>query len=130
MSKIVNWGHWLVAAIFAANGVLTYGSELSEALTNALKTQASFYPVYLNAIECVAFLLCAWGIMKWRLWAHILGILLSGIELAILLFAAFVGSLVDYDPRVWALPAVIFSVLIWLLLPAVWTEHLRRNQIA
>ena len=130
MSKFINWGNWLVAAIFAANGLLIFGPASLGTIANALKGQATFYPAYLAIIECAAFLLCAWGILKWRRWGLLFGIILSAIELGLLVCFTVLDSSANRDPQAWILPLVVFAVLIWLLLPPIRMEFSRRNQIA
>lgn len=130
MSKFIDWGNWLVAAIFAANGLLLFGPSFFSAVTSAVKGRALFYPPYLAITGCVAFLLCAWGILKWRRWGLTLGIILSVVEVGLLVFFTVLDSPEALDPHAWIFPIVNFAVLIWLLLPAVRTEFSRRNRTA
>jgi hypothetical protein len=130
VSKFINWGNWLVAAILAASGLLIFGPTIFGTVANALKGRATFYPAYLNVIEFTPFLLCAWGILRWRRWGLILGIILSAIELGLLVFLTVFDSSVNRDPFAWILPVVVLAVLIWLLLPPIRMEFSRRNEIA
>ena len=85
-----------------------------------------------DAFFWMPMLLCAWGIFKWRLWSRKLGTVLSILSLAML------GILVSiefqhagpYRGGLLALALINCSVFVWLLLPVVRAEYLRRDQIA
>jgi hypothetical protein len=129
VSKIVGWGHWLVGALFALYGVLLCQSVFYD-VGAALNGSASFYPAYLDGFRGAAFLLCAWGIVKWQYWGHRIGILLLMVEFVVWMSTTALGSMIDYDPHVWDVPLAMTPVLVWLLVPPVRLEYLRRDQIA
>lgn len=130
MSKVVTWGHWIVAVIFAAYGLLL-GQAVVEDVKNALNVRSfSFYPAYFDGLQSIAFLCCAWGILKWQYWGHRLGIILLLVASVVWMCTDALGSMIDYDPHIWDVPLAMTPVLVWLLLPPVRSEYSRRNQVA
>ena len=134
MSKIVNWGRWVIAVYFAAWGleslwkiILRFSNLLREYPKELTHTIVAF-----DAFFWIAAFACAWGILKWRLWARKLGIVLSAFwALAIGLGFGFRLQAGGKPNFFWLLLLSIGSLaLIWLLLPAVRLEYSRRNQIA
>ena len=133
MSKVVNWGHWVVAALFAAlgldlvwEGILAVPSLLREHPTDIT------YRFVSDALIWITILICAWGIFKWRRWARPLGIVWS----VFWVVAISVGFSMPVESGLrsnlnWLLFVLIgCSVLVWFFLPAVRSEYSRRNQVA
>lgn len=133
MSKVVNWGHWVVAALFAAlgldfvwNGILGVPRLLREHPTDIT------YRFVSDALIWITILICAWGVFKWRRWARPLGIVWS----AFWIVAISVGFSMRVESGLrsnvdWLLSVLIgCSVLVWFFLPAVRSEYSRRNQVA
>jgi hypothetical protein len=133
MSKVVNWGHRLVAALFAVSGAasLWYSIARLPSLIRQHLQEITYYFV-MDSLYWIPALLCAWVVFKWRPWARTLGILVS------LLDVAFVGIILwgDFNfgrglrGETVILTLISCSVLTWLFLPAVRAEYLRRDQIA
>ena len=92
------------------------------------------YHAVSDALIWIAALLCAWGIFKWRSWARTLSIVLSllfAVAMAAFLFIDFrsgVKASLYFVPMI--MTVITWSVLIWLFLPAVRAEYLRKNQSA
>jgi hypothetical protein len=130
LSKLVNPGHWLVAAIFVASGFVFLYEYIIPDLIYLVRGDRAVYPEYLRYFSALPFFVCAWGILKWESWARDLGIGLSIFELlSVVIILCFAGL------RVVGVSAVVFLALIcikliWLRLPAVSAEFSRRNQIA
>ena len=135
MSKIVSWGHWIVGTFFillSARMLLPDFAGLPK-LIQLLR----HYPPYMTyfavdeALTWVLVLICGLGILRWWQWARILGIVLSAYLLAL-----FADAWIDFHPvsrGSWRLVLLVLTfcgVLIWLFLPAVRVEYLRRKQIA
>jgi hypothetical protein len=123
VSKLVIWGHWIVALISAS---LAAGC-IWEIVGASIIRDARFGPRSLDAnfpiaVVGVVYGLCSWGILKWRRWGHALAIGVSA-------FVSFVGSwaaLVGDTGSLFPITAVL--VLIWLLLPPVRAAYWQRVQ--
>ena len=128
MSKVVNWGHWLVAAIFAVSGAPFLWSVLASAPSSLHQHPREVtYIFFWGVIMSFPPFACAWGIFKWRRWGRSLGIILT-----LVILGGFV--MIAFDRKVSAgesVGAFIYcAMLIWLLLPGVRAEYLRREQTA
>lgn len=129
MNKVISWGRWPVAAVYVIIGLsflwVALQSEFGQFRRGDFQ---SFYPLYEAIIWSTSFLLCAWGILKWRRWAYVLALALAicGLLVAGLAFVAlgenrFSVALI--------LPEVfVCSTLFWLLLPTVRAEYWRKEQ--
>ena len=131
MSKIVTWGHWLVAAVLATKGMgLLY--EMVAYFPRAWRHPHTLtYPTdYLTVALCLLYLACGWGILKWRKWAYIFTVTLSLLEIA--LFVAIVAM--DWSATLvtsiilWT--ALNCAVVTWLILPMVRTTYQQRQATA
>jgi hypothetical protein len=142
MSKLVNWGRWVVAGLLAAQGLAGLPGTLKETIATIRSGQSTFYPIYMHILGATAFLVCAWGLLKVHRWAYWLavGIYLFEVIILVSLVAmrgpetiaidVFIGGL-HFDSVTLLLPvAAAIACFVWLLLPAVRTEYLRRDQIA
>ena len=128
MSKLVNWGHWVVAAFFAGVGVPFLWSVLAGIPTSLRQHPREVtYIFFWGVIMSLPPFACAWGIFKWRRWGRMLGIVFSVVILAGLTTVAFERKVSAGEG---AFAFIYFVMLIWLLLPVVRAEYLRRNQIA
>jgi len=130
MSKLVNWGHWLVAAVFTASGLFFMANRILPDLVYAVRGDRSPYPEYIRYLGSLPFFVCAWGILKWENWARDLAIGLSIFELLSIVIVVALAGLHVVDASTVMFTALICVALIWLRLPAVRAEYSRRNQIA
>ena len=133
MSKLVNWGHWLAAAYFAfwgADLLWTSVAGIPELLRD--HPRHITYILVSDVLVLVAISLCTWGILNWQRWARNLGVVLSVLIIGLIALAAWTAPEFGLLPILeFALTALIAgSVLIWLLLPVVRAEYLRRDQLA
>jgi hypothetical protein len=96
--KAVIWGHWIVGLLAAAITVASIWGIVGN--TVSMEHGARFGPQVLIADSQLAVLgmicaLCAWGILRWRPWGHVLALGIFTVEL-------FVGGL-----ALWGLGSVI-----------------------
>jgi hypothetical protein len=123
--KVVIWGHWIVGLLAAAITVASIWGIVGN--TVSMERGARFGPQVLIADSQFAVLgmicaLCAWGILRWHPWGHVLALGIFTLEL-------FVGGLAllagDSGPLY---PLVACLVLSWLVLPSVRSAYWRRVQ--
>jgi len=102
VSKIANWGDWAVAGFLATQGILTLWM-IALAFPRALRQPDTLTPPtdYIMVGMCALFFACAWGIVKWRRWAHT-----CTFGLLLLEFADFVVQLVTIG---WAANSARFA---------------------
>jgi len=126
MTKLVNWGRWVVAAYF---GMIVVGSiaGLFAVIISHVRENQSFYPVYMGFFLLVPAVACAWGLVKWRHWAYVLALVLTSFAIFTVPLTYKVSGLHASD---WELLILNCATLVWLLLPAVRARYSRRNQFA
>jgi hypothetical protein len=120
MNKFVSWGHLAVAALFA----IVAFADLSLALVRFLHSghilEAAFREVNNSTnhfpVSAILFLACAWGILKWRTWAHTLAIVVCAVDLALLFLIPHTGGL---STSLVVLMLLFAATLLWLLMPSV-----------
>lgn len=133
MNKVVDWGHWIVAALFAISGVdLVWSTVVTFPRVLREHPDDITYRVVSDVLIWLAILICAWGILKWRRWARSLGIVLAPFWCVAFGFAVSVGlssrEKLDFEWPLLCLAGCL--VLVWFFLPAVRLEYSRRKQIA
>jgi hypothetical protein len=116
MRKIAIWGHWIVGLIAAAIAAESIGGIAGNMLS--MQGGARFGPQVLYAdfqfaIFAVFCALCAWGIIKWRRWAHLMALGVFAFEV----YASGLAMLVGDAGPLYFVTACF--VMIWLLLPSV-----------
>lgn len=121
--KVAIWGHWIVGLLAAAIAATSIGGIVGNAIS--MGRGARFGPQVLIADSQFAVLglicaLCAWGILRWRPWGHVLALGIFAFEFLVGGLALLVG---DSGPLY---PFVAFLVLIWLVLPSVRSAYWRR----
>jgi hypothetical protein len=126
MSKIVDWGRWVVAFLACAMAVECIGATIHN--TSLMSRAEGFSPGILEAnflFLALAFVstLCAWGIFRWRSWGYVLALGISAFELFAGAEAVMVG---DASPL---FPLAPFLVVVWLLLPTVRVAYWRRTSV-
>ena len=128
---LVNGGRWLVAAVFAIEGVTIVWSSVVTRLIDTLSgfsrgEPVSFYPVYAGIMSSGTLLLCAWGVFNWRVWGRYLAICFMTFYIIVAMAAfRFGGGSGSYVTLSFAM-ALNILVLIWLLLPSVRAEYARK----
>jgi hypothetical protein len=132
MSTVVNWGHWIVGILFTISGLgllISETASLVGGVRNVLHGEpVSFYSDYLGLLWSATTLLCAWGIFKWRLWAHYLA-LFFGVVNVVVAVAAVSSWGLGSKWEVTFVSALVLSLLVttWLLLPAVRRQYVQRS---
>jgi hypothetical protein len=130
MSKLVNWGHWLVAAAFAAKGIYISYRFLLDLIHGKRSSIETLYSDYLIGVVGVIYLLCSWGLPNWRRWGLVVAITLSAGEIFVV--ALFVSSRfplwLDRGIVLWI--AITRMIVAWLLLPPVRAQYGQRTQAA
>jgi hypothetical protein len=136
MSKLVNWGHWLVAVLLGVLGLYFLGGfafalVVSKELRGSVPSgHEGMVMISLNLVAWLPFLICAWGVLRWRPWGHALTITLCAlailVEVETLIFRGIRGFAAAEILKL----TVACLVVVWLLLPSVRTQYLRREQIA
>ena len=129
MSKLVNWGRWPVAALFATWGVALLWGTITDipGFLRRSPNEVTYYVLSESALW-IAALLCAWGIFRRRRWGRLLGIALCALNFA-------TGALVyllarEFDRGMALMTAIACSTLVWLLLPAVRAQYLQKESAA
>ena len=121
--KIVTWGRWIVGLLAAAITATSIWGIVGN--TVSMKPAARFGSQVLVAdfqfvVLGVTCGLCAWGILRWRTWGHVLALVVFTLELFVGGLALFVG---DSGPLY---PFTACLVLSWLLLPSVRAAYWRK----
>jgi hypothetical protein len=136
MSKLVNWGHWLVGGAFAALGLLNFYQTVLFApnLVEDLRNESSSFFFLSSFVLWIPQLASAWGLWKWKSWGYELG--LAQVVLGVFWcswWLAYVGTQ-NVGMRGAIRPEHIVALLIclcilgWLMLPAV--RHQYRRKVA
>jgi hypothetical protein len=125
VSKVVIWGHWIVGLLAAAIATQNIWGIVGN--TVSMERGARFGPQVLSADSSFAVLgmicaLCAWGILTWRPWGHVVALVIFTFEVFVGGLAALVG---DSGPLY---PIAACLILSWLLLPSVRSAYWRRVQ--
>jgi hypothetical protein len=142
MTKIVNWGRWVVAGLLAGQGLAGLPSTLKETITTIRSGQGTLYPTYMHILGATTFLLCAWGLLKVHRWAYWLAVLIYAFEVIILFSVVamwgpetiatdiFIGGL-HFDSVTLLLPVVAaIACFVWLLLPSVRAQYMQKESAA
>jgi hypothetical protein len=115
-NKIAVWGHWilgLLAAAMAAQSLWAIVGNYVFMAGHARFGRQVLYTDFQFAVLGTVCALCAWGILQWRPWGHVLA-------LGIFAFEVYVGGLAllvgDSGP-LYLIGACL--VLTWLSLPSV-----------
>jgi hypothetical protein len=136
VSKIVSWGHWLVALFSAVLGLYSLAAFVFAVIVSrdvwrsAPSDHSALVMVRMNVVAWLPLLLCAWGILRLRAWGYMLAIIACGYailaELETLVLMGFT--------RIRASEIVTFTaaclVVAWLLLPSVRAAYWGKEQIA
>ena len=130
MRKVVDWGRWVVAGIFAIKGIgMLY--EITPHFIHALRNRIPLsYQDYLILIPWALYLVCAWGILRWRQWGQISALSLSFLELAMVVTMVAMYGTFSLDSNIVLWSALNCAVVIWLVLPQVRSGYWQRTQTA
>jgi hypothetical protein len=122
MSKLVNWGHWLVAACVCSLAAFSIHEDVLRIIGPAHTGHEAIYWVGVSARELIWVALSValvWGILIWADWAHGLLTLLITVALSVVVYALFAGGREALNWDVIGGFVIYSSTLVWLLLPAV-----------
>jgi hypothetical protein len=130
MSEIVNWGHWFVAAAFAMKGIVFSYHFVLDLIHGKRGSNQISSSDYLVGVVCVVYLLCSWGLLKWRHWSLAIAITLSVVEIFFVAIAVHstLPVWLDRDTVLWGV--VTFMIVAWLLIPRVRAQFRQRMQAA
>jgi hypothetical protein len=131
MSKVVNWGHWIVAIVFALGRLgllISDAGSFFRGIRSAFHGEAvSFYSLYLDLLWTAAVLVCAWGILKWRLWGHYLALFFAIVAAIAGAFLSYLGRGSSSEPAMISAAVAALLITAWLLLPAVRRQYVQRS---
>jgi len=133
--RVINWGRWTAALLIGAGGLDFLVSRGIPALIGSFRKGQTFYPFYIDVLLSMPPILCAWGLLKWRDWAHTLAVRLCVFSLAMLPIAVISVRHSGFQPpeRFWLVLgfSAVFDVfvLVWLQLPAVRRRY-HQDQLA
>jgi hypothetical protein len=120
MNRLVNWGHWVVGAMFAVGAAMSLLGYFRFRAHQA----GTEYPLWVAFIWCTLYCLCCWGILNWRVWSHGLAFALVVINVLGLGIESIM-MLIGWSPDRFEMAAIIVDAplnvgaLIWLVLPSV-----------
>jgi hypothetical protein len=120
MSKVANWGHWIVAAMMGWLGVNSVYFDIihGEGLLGIL-------------IDCALNFGLVWGIVKWAKWAYVLLVVMNGVGAVIALHAYYTLHVAELTRSRMILAMVGgFAMVVWLFLPSVRCEYWNRKRLA
>jgi hypothetical protein len=120
----------VVAGIFAIKGLgMLY--EITPHFIHALRNRIPLsYQDYLILIPWALYLVCAWGILRWRQWGQISALTLSFLELAMVVTMVAMYGTFSLDSNIVLWSALNCAVVIWLVLPQVRSGYWQRTQTA
>jgi peptidoglycan/LPS O-acetylase OafA/YrhL len=129
VSKIVEWGHWPVGALFATWGVALFWVTITKipSFLRQRPDEVTYYALSESAFS-ITVLLCAWGIFKRRRWGRSLGIGLCAFAFAAVALVPLLTR--EFDRGLALMVVLTCSTLVWLFLPGVRAEYSRRDQRA
>jgi hypothetical protein len=126
VSKIANWGRWVVALLACAIAAESVWAVIHNAVSmsgadgvSPRLLDANFLFLALASVSALG----AWGIFKWRSWGYVLALVISAFELFVGVEAAMVGDISVL------FPLAPLLVVIWLLLPSVRVAYWRRTSV-
>lgn len=143
MSLIIKQMRWVVAAAFAAKGIVWLYESFVDLRRIGLG-RMTLYSMsdYLVVTLCAFYIGTAWGILRWRRWGRVAAIALSVAELAQLITEVVMVAMV-WPTTLWSaafwlglgrpvvLSAVLnCAVLTWLLLRTIRMQYRRQVQPA
>lgn len=128
MSKVIEWGHWLITLFLAFLGIwfllesIRQVPQVVQTLRQARPAGGDTQVGFLLDIRFVAWapaLLCAWGLYRWRRWGQVLTIVFCGVTM--LLYGqglAFFGR--SFFSVRWIGTLLAAALIVsWLMLPPV-----------
>jgi hypothetical protein len=136
VSRIVNWGHWVVAMLSGFLGLYCFATFvvalviLRHLWPPARHDQSSFVLVSMNFVAWLPLLLCAWGILRLKAWGYMLAITISGCAILMKLEElVFVGFSRIRASEISTLTGACL-VAAWLLLPPVRAAYWHKEKAA
>lgn len=130
-NRIATSGRWLIAAVLAAKGFATLYAIVVDFSRAWHDPGTLTYPTdYVAVALCVLYLASAWGIVKWRKWAHISAITLSFSDLAVLALALALDWSAALNRNVALWVAINCAAIAWLVLPSVRSRYQQKLRTA
>jgi len=131
VSRLVNWGHWIVGAVFATWGALDFASIIFR-LAGRLAPHGDTLAVdtFVQAFAVMIAFICAWGIWTWRRWGQLVALFLCSIGVLAYAIGVYVTWGTEFGRLLIVAEIASLAISIWLLLPPVRAAYWRREQIA
>jgi hypothetical protein len=127
MSRLVDWGRWLVSAFFAVIAAVMIWYALGATPRYAVSDPHQVrYHFLSSALGCGLLAVCAWGVFQWRIWGHVLALTIC--ILTILLDVLFMIAYGTFALN--AGLAVPILITAWLLLPSVRAAYWHGERLA
>jgi len=136
MTKFAEWGRWGAAAYLAFRAMFSL-REMIAALPKAWRDPGNLSHAvdYFGLGISLLFLLCAWGIVRWRKWAHGTAVTLVLVEIVFFLVViiafwpvSFFLGLAGHNLLLW--PLLDLPVFVWLVMPDVRSAYWQQPEMA
>jgi hypothetical protein len=131
LSRLAESGRWVAASYLAVQGVYGFYAIIAALPGAWAHSDTLSYPVdYFGLGFSVLFAICAWGLFRWRKWAHATAATLCLFEIVsfgvqMVIYWPFSVPFALGDFRIALLPLIDIPVLTWLLLPDVRAAYWR-----
>jgi hypothetical protein len=128
VSKIVNWGHWVVTLLACVWFVDSFTSVVHSTASMGHAEPSGLRILGVNfvfVIQVVVSALFAWGIFRWRTWGYLLALAICTFELLAGAAAVIAGDF-SLSPLILLAPLLI---VVWLLIPGVRAAYWRRATV-
>lgn len=138
MSKLAKWGRWPASVYLAFRGAFVLHGivlDLPEARTNphTLGEAVGYFGFWISLL--LLFAVSAWGVLRWRKWAHGIAAMLLLLDLVFFGISMvrawpFSFALTLADIKFLSLPLVDLPVFAWLLQPDVRSAYWQHLEAA
>jgi hypothetical protein len=120
VSKVANWGNWVMAAVMGYVSLYLLGVDVlrGEGLIGIL-------------VDCAFGFALVWGIVKWAKWAYVFLVIANGLGLLLLVYGHYKFHFAELSPsRMGVAIAGGLAMLTWLFLPSVRRKYWDKERVA